>query len=142
MAPMQVGLFVLRCLGCVRRSRRTIHEGSIQRKLADDSESETEPSEHPCQAVCVGISTEAGMRTLSLSDCPDEGTGKPIRFLFEDAQASDLPPSVEEGTSTVALCGITNNFTWRLCRGASDSRLHASIRCRATEQAFLCAPAT
>ena len=74
------------------------------RPLADDSESEVEPAEIPCQAVLVGICDQGYTRPLCVADCRDEATREDTRLLFEDAVVSDLPPCVEKGGPTVKLC--------------------------------------
>ena len=78
-------------------------QSSVDQLLDQESESEVDPEDHPCEAVKVGIMVQGKMRPLAPEGCRDAARGEPTLLLVEDGKASDLSmPS--EGTAKACLC--------------------------------------
>ena len=91
------------CCFCRKRKRVCINTTGT-RELSPESESEPYEAERPCQAVCVGVMGDKGMRPLSPQGCGDEAQAQHTTLLFEDADVSDIGPPVDGGDPHVSMC--------------------------------------
>ena len=57
-------------------------------ELDPNSETDTDPDDHPCQAHLVALAVPGGIVALSECPCSDAARGEPISLLLEDADRS------------------------------------------------------
>jgi len=101
------------CGRCSRRQRRRRTatgdavpgvERSFASLLDQESESEVETEERQCEAVKIGVLIKGEMRPLAPGGCRDAADSTPTTLLWEDGQASDLPPLVDGKNPTACIC--------------------------------------
>ena len=92
------------CLGCCGRRKRSSKVAPTSTSYLDqESESESEVEESPCQAVRVGVRVGHEMRPLAPEGCR-ECAGVSTQLLEEDAQVSDIDDAGKGGNVVVKLC--------------------------------------
>ena len=87
--PIRTGLVqIARCCSCRRGTEapRQIQDQGVIRTLDPDSESETEATADPCEAVLVGLELQGKPRALAPEGCEDRAASEPTRLLSEDLQ--------------------------------------------------------
>ena len=80
---------------CRRRGTKKVRTSPAAALFDEESESEAEEEESPCQAIKVGIACEGATRALAPDGCDEAAPGGGTALIVEDAKVSDFPPCVE-----------------------------------------------
>ena len=93
-----------------------MQDQGVIRTLDPDSESETEATADPCEAVLIGLELQGKPRALAPEGCEDRAASEPTRLLSEDLQLSDL-----SGRECARLCNHHSQVYMLSCQGRKCS---------------------